>query len=158
MTGVQTCALPICNDDIAAALESESEDYDEETAKQSLNELVALTPSNANVTYSVEDEETLEVTDFPDTDKAALEDAVSQYLNTDYKENYGAPDASTYGVWVPGIPVLAENGLDAVNAADWLKGLILDGIIAGVGAVLGFVPQMLVLFLLLAIVEACGYM
>ena len=146
------------NDDIAAALESESEDYDEETAKQSLNELVALTPSNASVTYSVEDEETLEVTDFPDTDKAALEDAVSQYLNTDYKENYGAPDASTYGVWVPGIPVLAENGLDAVNAADWLKGLILDGIIAGVGAVLGFVPQMLVLFLLLAIVEACGYM
>ncbi len=146
------------NDDIAAALESESEDYDEETAKQSLNELVALTPSNANVTYSVEDEETLEVTDFPDTDKATLEDAVSQYLNTDYKENYGAPDASTYGVWVPGIPVLAENGLDAVNAADWLKGLILDGIIAGVGAVLGFVPQMLVLFLLLAIVEACGYM
>ncbi len=146
------------NDDIAAALESESEDYDEETAKQSLNELVALTPSNANVTYSVEDEETLEVTDFPDTDKAALEDAVSQYLNTDYKENYGAPDASTYGVWVPSIPVLAENGLDAVNAADWLKGLILDGIIAGVGAVLGFVPQMLVLFLLLAIVEACGYM
>ena len=146
------------NDDIAAALESESEDYDEETAKQSLNELVALTPSNANVTYSVEDEETLEVTDFPDTDKATLEDAVSQYLNTDYKENYGAPDASTYGVWVPGIPVLVENGLDAVNAADWLKGLILDGIIAGVGAVLGFVPQMLVLFLLLAIVEACGYM
>lgn len=146
------------NDDIAAALDSESEDYDEETAKQSLNELVALTPSNANVTYSVGDEETLEVTDFPDTDKAALEDAVSQYLNTDYKENYGAPDASTYGVWVPGIPVLAENGLDAVNAADWLKGLILDGIIAGVGAVLGFVPQMLVLFLLLAIVEACGYM
>ncbi|MCI6823845.1 MAG: ferrous iron transporter B [Ruminococcus bromii] len=146
------------NDDIAAALDSESEDYDEETAKQSLNELVALTPSNASVTYSVEDEETLEVTDFPDTDKAALEDAVSQYLNTDYKENYGAPDASTYGVWVPSIPVLAENGLDAVNAADWLKGLILDGIIAGVGAVLGFVPQMLVLFLLLAIVEACGYM
>lgn len=146
------------NDDIAAALESESEDYDEETAKQSLNELVALTPSNANVTYSVEDEETLEVTDFPDTDKATLEDAVSQYLNTDYKENYGAPDASTYGAWVPGIPVLAENGLDAVNAADWLNGLILDGIIAGVGAVLGFVPQMLVLFLLLAIVEACGYM
>ncbi len=146
------------NDDIADAIDSESEDYDEETAKQSLNELVELTPSDANVTYSVEDEETLEVTDFPDTDKAALENAVSQYLNTEYKENYGAPDASTYGVWIPGIPTLAENGLDAVNAADWLKGLILDGIIAGVGAVLGFVPQMLVLFLLLAIVEACGYM
>ena len=146
------------NDDIADAIDSESEDYDEETAKQSLNELVELTPSDANVTYSVEDEETLEVTDFPDTDKAALENAVSQYLNTEYKENYGAPDASTYGVWIPGIPALVENGLDAVNAADWLKGLILDGIIAGVGAVLGFVPQMLVLFLLLAIVEACGYM
>lgn len=69
-----------------------------------------------------------------------------------------APDPSEYGVWVPGIPVLAEQGLDAVNCADWLKGLLLDGIIAGVGAVLGFVPQMLVLFLFLAFLEACGYM
>lgn len=69
-----------------------------------------------------------------------------------------APDPSEYGVWVPGIPVLAERGLDAVNCADWLKGLLLDGIIAGVGAVLGFVPQMLVLFLFLAFLEACGYM
>ncbi|MBS1402244.1 MAG: ferrous iron transporter B [Oscillospiraceae bacterium] len=69
-----------------------------------------------------------------------------------------APDPSEYGVWVPGIPVLAEQGLDAVNCADWLKSLILDGIIAGVGAVLGFVPQMLVLFLFLAFLEACGYM
>lgn len=63
-----------------------------------------------------------------------------------------------YGVWVPGIPVLAENGLDAINCADWLKSLILDGIIAGVGAVLGFTPQMIVLFILLAFLEACGYM
>lgn len=62
------------------------------------------------------------------------------------------------GTWVPGIPVLIGNGLDAVGCADWLSGLILDGIVAGVGAVLGFVPQMLVLFLLLAILEACGYM
>ena len=69
-----------------------------------------------------------------------------------------APDTSEYGVWVPGIPVLVENGLDAVNCADWLKSLILDGIIAGVGAVLGFVPQMLVLFIFLAFLEACGYM
>lgn len=68
------------------------------------------------------------------------------------------PDTSTYGVWVPGIPVLIENGLDAVNCADWLKGLLLDGIVAGVGAVLGFVPQMLVLFILLAFLESCGYM
>ena len=69
------------------------------------------------------------------------------------------PDPADYGLWVPGIPVLVENGLDAINCADWLKGLILDGIIvAGVGAVLGFVPQMLVLFILLAFLESCGYM
>ena len=68
------------------------------------------------------------------------------------------PDPTDYGVWVPGIPVLVEQGLDAVNCADWLKGLILDGIVGGVGAVLGFVPQMLVLFLFLAFLEGCGYM
>ena len=68
------------------------------------------------------------------------------------------PDTAKYGVWVPGIPVLFEGGLDAVGCADWLKGLILDGIVAGVGAVLGFVPQMLVLFILLAFLEASGYM
>ena len=69
-----------------------------------------------------------------------------------------APDTSEYGVWVPGIPVLIGNGLEAINCADWLQGLILDGIVAGVGAVLGFVPQMLVLFIFLAFLEACGYM
>lgn len=69
-----------------------------------------------------------------------------------------APDTSEFGVWVPGIPVLVETGLDAVNCADWLKGLVLDGIVGGVGAVLGFVPQMLVLFILLAFLESCGYM
>ena len=73
-------------------------------------------------------------------------------------ESENVPDTSTYGIWVPGIPTLAEEGLDAVNCADWLKDLILDGIIGGVGAVLGFVPQMLVLFTLLAFLEACGYM
>ncbi len=67
-------------------------------------------------------------------------------------------DPAAYGIWVPGIPVLAESALDAIGCADWLKGLILDGIIAGVGAVLGFVPQMLVLFIFLAFLEACGYM
>ncbi len=70
----------------------------------------------------------------------------------------GVPDPSEYGVWVPGVPVLVENGLDAIGTKDWLKGLILDGIVAGVGAVLGFVPQMIVLFILLAILESCGYM
>ena len=146
------------NDDIAAAIDLEDENYSENAAKAALSQLVTLTPADANVTYSVEDEETLEVTETPNTTKAQLQEAVDNYLNTDYKEAYGAPDASTYGVWVPGIPVLIGNGLDAINCADWLNGLILDGIVAGVGAVLGFVPQMLVLFLLLAFLESCGYM
>jgi ferrous iron transport protein B len=146
------------NDDIAEAVDLESENYSEDAAKAALTELVNLTPSDASVTYSVQDEETLEITETPDTKKSALEEAVSNYLNTDYKEGYGAPDAATYGIWVPGIPVLIGNGLDAINCADWLNGLILDGIVAGVGAVLGFVPQMLVLFILLAFLESCGYM
>lgn len=61
-------------------------------------------------------------------------------------------------ITVPSIPALVESGLNAIGCADWLQGLILDGIVAGVGAVLGFVPQMLVLFLFLAFLEACGYM
>ena len=146
------------NDDIAEAVDLESENYSEDAAKAALAELVNLTPSDASITYSVQDEETLEITETPDTKKSDLEKAVSNYLNTDYKEGYGAPDASTYGIWVPGIPVLIGNGLDAINCADWLNGLILDGIVAGVGAVLGFVPQMLVLFILLAFLESCGYM
>ena len=146
------------NDEITSALDMESGSYDEAVAKDALNQLVSLTPVDASVTYQTVDEETLEVTDHPNTAKADLESAVSEYLNTDYKEAYGAPDTSTYGVWVPGIPTLVGNGLEAVGAADWLSGLINDGIVAGVGAVLGFVPQMLVLFLLLAFLEACGYM
>ena len=146
------------NDDIAEAVDLESENYSEDAAKAALAELVNLTPSDASVTYSVQDEETLEITETPDTKKSDLEEAVSNYLNTDYKEGYGAPDVATYGIWVPGIPVLIGNGLDAINCADWLQGLILDGIVAGVGAVLGFVPQMLVLFILLAFLESCGYM
>ena len=70
----------------------------------------------------------------------------------------GAPDTSEFGIWVPGVPVLVEKGLDAINCSEWLKSLILDGIVGGVGAVLGFVPQMLVLFIFLAFLEACGYM
>lgn len=69
-----------------------------------------------------------------------------------------APDTSEYGKWVPGVPVLVEGLLDDIGCAEWLKGLILDGIVGGVGAVLGFVPQMIVLFILLAFLEACGYM
>ena len=151
------------NDDIAAALDAESDDYTEEGAKAALEQLVAATPDDAKVTYEVQDEETLEITDTPEVGKSDLETAVTAYLSTDpdsdyAKENYGAPDTAEYGVWVPGIPVLVEKLLDAANCVEWLRGLILDGIVAGVGAVLGFVPQMLVLFLLLAFLEACGYM
>ena len=151
------------NDDIAAALDAESDDYTEEGAKAALEQLVAATPDDAKVTYEVQDEETLEITDTPKVGKSDLETAVAAYLSTDpdsdyAKENYGAPDTAEYGVWVPGIPVLVEKLLDAANCVEWLRGLILDGIVAGVGAVLGFVPQMLVLFLLLAFLEACGYM
>ncbi|MBQ7600235.1 MAG: ferrous iron transporter B [Clostridia bacterium] len=107
---------------------------------------------SGDFTYAVEDDETLEVT----KETANLEE-YEEALKT--LEDIGEePDPADYGTWIPGIPALIEKGLDAVNAADWLKGLILDGIVAGVGAVLGFVPQMLVLFLLLAILEACGYM
>ena len=81
-------------------------------------------------------------------------DAVSYFEENGFDE----PDPADYGVWVPGVPVLVGNALDAAGTADWLNGLILDGIVAGVGAVLGFVPQMLVLFLMLAFLEACGYM
>ena len=68
------------------------------------------------------------------------------------------PDPADYGVWVHGIPVLVGDLLERVNCAEWLQGLILDGIIGGVGAVLGFVPQILVLFIFLGFLEGCGYM
>lgn len=103
-------------------------------------------------TYEVEDEETLEVT----TETASLDDYDDALKTLD--EIGEEPDPADYGVWVPGVPVLVGNGLEKIGAADWLSGLINDGIVAGVGAVLGFVPQMLVLFLLLAFLEACGYM
>ena len=110
------------------------------------------TAPEGSFTYEVEDEETLEV-----TEETATIDDYNDAVAT--MEKYGEePDPAAYGVWVPGIPVLVGNGLEAANAPEWLSGLILDGIVAGVGAVLGFVPQMLVLFLLLAFLEACGYM
>ena len=85
-----------------------------------------------------------------------LEDALGEAL--DEEGEFNAPDPAEYGTWVPGVPVLVEKGLDSIGCAEWLKGLILDGIVAGVGAVLGFVPQMFVLFIFLAFLEACGYM
>ena len=104
-------------------------------------------------TYEVEDEETLEITEETAT-VADYEEAVA-YLEENGDEE---PDPADYGVWIPGVPALVEKGLDAIGCSDWVKSLVLDGIVAGVGAVLGFVPQMLVLFFMLAFVEASGYM
>ncbi|MCI5772247.1 MAG: ferrous iron transporter B [Clostridiales bacterium] len=163
------------NDEYTAAMQAvsaftgeeidvEAEDFD---AAATLESLKAFEKTSDTATVEVEDEETLAVNELTayydaipeDADKDATVgmtyvDAVA-YLE---EKGFDAPDPADYGTWVPGVPVLVERSLDAVNCADWLKGLILDGIVAGVGAVLGFVPQMLVLFLLLAILEDCGYM
>lgn len=135
-------------EELESYIDAEADTFDGEAAKDMI--LNYEKDYNADFSYDVEDEETLEVT----TETASMDDlttAADEFAK-------GEPDPADYGVWVPGIPVLIEKGLDAVNCVDWLKGLILDGIVAGVGAVLGFVPQMLVLFILLAILEACGYM
>ena len=110
------------------------------------------TAPTGEFTYEVEDEETLEISE----ETASIEDYDEAVKTLD--EIGDEPDPADYGTWIPGIPALVESALDSAGAADWLKGLILDGIVAGVGAVLGFVPQMLVLFLMLAFLEACGYM
>ena len=108
--------------------------------------------ADGTFTYEVENEETLAIT----TKKATMVDYEKAKATI---ERIGEePDPADYGIWVPGVPVLVGNALEKAGTADWLSGLILDGIVAGVGAVLGFVPQMLVLFLMLAFLEACGYM
>ena len=147
-------------------LDTEAEDFDADAA---LAEMKAVTKTSDSTTIEVEDEETLALNEMtvyydaiPDgADEEATVgmtyvDAVSYFEENGFDE----PDPADYGVWVPGVPVLIENGLDAAGVPEdgWLHGLILDGIVAGVGAVLGFVPQMLVLFLMLAFLEACGYM
>lgn len=138
---------------IADAIDTEAEDYDSEAAVKALTTLKSMVKSSDSVDYTVEDDETLATEDF-----TADADDIKEAINLAIEYDGTAPDPADYGVWVPGIPVLIGDGLDAIGCADWLNGLILDGIVAGVGAVLGFVPQMLVLFLLLAILEACGYM
>ena len=128
---------------------AESLDSEDGLSDAQIADLKAAVPSDAVLTYEVEDEETLETSD----EEASYDDIMGAF------DHYGKePDPADYGVWVPGIPVIVESGLDKLNCVDWLKGLILDGIVAGVGAVLGFVPQMLVLFFLLAFLESCGYM
>ena len=176
LLGIGSSAYNDTNDEYTAAVEAvdaflgteidvEADDFD---ASALLAEMKDFQPTDKTATVDVEDEETLAMntmTAYYDTlpegaDKMkdvvqmTYVDAVS-YLS---ENGFDAPDPADFGVWVPGIPVLIGNGLEAAGAADWLNGLILDGIVAGVGAVLGFVPQMLVLFLMLAFLEACGYM
>ena len=138
---------------VEAAMDAESEDYDPEAAKAALTQFAATIPAGTEATYSVEDEETLATED----ETAVVDDLTAAMAVLD-QNGYEAPDPANYGVWIPGIPVFVEKALTSIGCADWLSGLILDGIVAGVGAVLGFVPQMLVLFIFLAFLEACGYM
>ena len=140
-------------DDVLEAIDSEADDYDAAAAQAAVDEALASLEDSYTFTYGVEDEETLNVEEFEATG-ADVKKAAQVLAAAGYEE----PDPADYGVWVPGIPALLESGLDAIGCADWLKGLILDGIVAGVGAVLGFVPQMLVLFIFLAFLESCGYM
>ena len=173
LLGIGSSAYNDANDEYTAAteavdaflgLDTEAEDFD---ADATLAEMKDFQPTSDTATTMVEDEETLaenEMTAYYDNipDDADKDSTVGMtYVDAvAYLEANGfdAPDPADYGVWVPGIPVLIGNGLEKAGCADWLQGLILDGIVAGVGAVLGFVPQMLVLFLMLAFLEACGYM
>ncbi len=160
-----TAAIQAVDAFLGTEIDAEADDFD---ANALLAEMKGFQPAGKTATVDVEDEETLAMntmTAYYDTlpEGADKMDNVVQmtYVDAvDYlsKNGFDAPDPADFGVWVPGIPVLIGNGLEAAGAADWLNGLILDGIVAGVGAVLGFVPQMLVLFLMLAFLEACGYM
>lgn len=147
---------------------SQYEDAMNEYAVENVwTEDIITTVTNANDAGVIGADEVLGAIE--DEDFSAFDEAFGTYADSLAEEGFDiteaveasledAPATEDYGVWVPGIPVIVESGLDLVNCADWLKGLIIDGIVGGVGAVLGFVPQMLVLFLFLAFLEACGYM
>ena len=160
-----TAAIQAVDAFLGTEIDPEAEDFDAQTL---LSDMKSFQPTSDTATVDVEDEETLAIntmTAYYNTlpEGADKRDDVVQMTYVDAvayleKNGFDAPDPADYGVWVPGIPVLVSNGLESAGAADWLSGLINDGIVAGVGAVLGFVPQMLVLFLMLAFLEACGYM
>ena len=160
-----TAAVQAVDAFLGTEIDPEAEDFDAQTL---LSDMKSFQPTSDTATVDVEDEETLAIntmTAYYDTlpQGADKRDDVVQMTYVDAvkyltENGFDAPDPADYGVWVPGIPVLVSNGLESAGAADWLSGLINDGIVAGVGAVLGFVPQMLVLFLMLAFLEACGYM
>ena len=160
-----TAAIQAVDAFLGTEIDPEAEDFD---AQALLSDMKSFQPTSDTATVDVEDEETLAIntmTAYYDAlpEGADKMDDVVQMTYVDAvkyltENGFDAPDPADYGVWVPGVPVLIGNGLEAAGAADWLSGLINDGIVAGVGAVLGFVPQMLVLFLMLAFLEACGYM
>ncbi len=139
--------------EVEAAMDAESEEYDPAAAQSALTAFAAQYSDTDTASYLVEDEETLATEEVTSTG-ADLQDSIA--VLTEY--GFEAPDPAAYGIWIPGIPVFVERALSSLNCAEWLSGLILDGIVAGVGAVLGFVPQILVLFIFLAFLEACGYM
>ncbi|MCD8225492.1 MAG: ferrous iron transporter B [Clostridiales bacterium] len=142
------------NVELAELLDDEAEEYDAEAALAGLQAFAATVDEGAEVTYIVEDEETL-ATEEETASGADFADAVEVLAA------YGceAPDPANYGIWIPGIPVFIESVLAAAGVTDGpLYGVIMDGIVAGVGAVLGFVPQILILFIFLAFLEGCGYM
>ena len=122
-------------------------EIDPDDAKGSDAALVQAQEAGVVGEYDSYDEETGE-DELVEVDAAAFAEALE----------VAEPDPSDYGTWVLGIPVLIGNALDAANVDERVSACILDGVVAGVGAVLGFVPQMLVLFFLLAILEGCGYM
>ena len=136
-----------------AVLDTEREDFDPQYTNTLLSLLLLGFSDNYGYTYTVTDEETLAV-----TEHTVLISHTREAVATLYGYGFAEPRPADFGVWVPGIPVLIEHGLTAIDCWDWLASLILDGIVAGVGAVLGFVPQLLVLFILLAFLESCGYM
>ena len=160
-----TAAIQAVDAFLGTEIDPEAEDFDAQTL---LSDMKSFRPTSDTATVDVEDEETLAINTMTayydalpegadkmdDVVQMTFVDAV-KYLT---ENGFDAPDPADYGVWVPGIPVLVSNGLESAGAADWLSGLINDGIVAGVGAVLGFVPQMLLLFRMLAFLEACGYM
>ncbi len=160
-----TAAVQAVDAFLGTEIDPEADGFDAQTL---LSDMKSFRPTSDTATVDVEDEETLAIntmTAYYDTlpEGADKRDDVVQMTYVDAvkyltENGFDAPDPADYGVWVPGIPVLVSNGLESAGAADWLSGLINDGIVAGVGAVLGFVPQMLVLFLMLAFLEACGYM
>ena len=141
------------NKDVLTALDFESEEYNPDAAVTAVKAFASSVKNSDKFTYEVEDEETLEV-----SEETVSGEDVKSAAETFEKNKGKADDPAEFGIWVPGIPAIVGSWLEAASAPEWLSGLILDGIIGGVGAVLGFVPQMLVLFLLLAILEACGYM